>query len=92
MTLRRRTLWQFAGASGALSVLWPATLAAGPNNQAGAASGFNGDGLYLYPAWGRPRLYEVRRCGGYLEFRNPGASQLLWTQSPDLDPSLSGPL
>ena len=42
---------------------------------------FAGDGLYLYPSWGQPRLYEVRALADRLEFRNPGSGQLLWTQS-----------
>ncbi|MGV3593551.1 MAG: hypothetical protein ACO1PZ_17845 [Gammaproteobacteria bacterium] len=46
---------------------------------------FSGDGLYLYPAWGEPRLYAVHAAGAYLEFRNPGSGQLLWTQSAGFD-------
>lgn len=42
---------------------------------------FSADGLYLYPAWGEPRLYAVQASGGCLEFRNPGSGQLLWTQT-----------
>ena len=51
---------------------------------------FAGDGLYLYPAWGQPRLYEVRAAVGRLEFRSPGARGLLWTQSAELDATFAG--
>jgi hypothetical protein len=51
---------------------------------------FSGAGLYLYPAWGQPRLYEVRASANRLEFRNPGSGQLLWTQSADFDSAFAG--
>ncbi len=51
---------------------------------------FAGAGLYLYPAWGQPRLYEVRATGDRLEFRNPGSGVLLWTQSASFDSSFAG--
>lgn len=51
---------------------------------------FEGDGLYLYPAWGQPRLYGVNVSGGRLEFRNPGSGQLLWTQTAALDACFAG--
>lgn len=51
---------------------------------------FAGAGLYLYPAWGQPRLYEVRAAANRLEFRNPGSGQLLWTQSANLDSTFAG--
>jgi hypothetical protein len=53
-------------------------------------SHFAGAGLYLYPAWGQPRLYEVRSTVNRLEFRNPGSGQLLWTQSASLDSAFAG--
>lgn len=55
-----------------------------------AVNAFAGDGLYLYPAWGQPRLYEVRAAAQQLEFRNPGTGDLLWTQSAELDSSFAG--
>lgn len=55
-----------------------------------AVNAFAGDGLYLYPAWGQPRLYEVRAAAQQLEFRNPGTGQLLWTQSAAVDASFAG--
>ena len=47
-------------------------------------SGFAGDGLYIYPDWGNPVVYEVT-CGnnGYLEFRYPGKQNLLWRMRQD---------
>jgi hypothetical protein len=51
---------------------------------------FAGAGLYLYPAWGQPRLYEVRAAESRLEFRNPGSGQLVWTQSANLDSAFAG--
>jgi hypothetical protein len=51
---------------------------------------FAGTGLYLYPAWGQPRLYEVQATAGRLEFRNPGSGVLLWTQSASLDSTFAG--
>lgn len=50
---------------------------------------FSGDGLYLYPAWGEPRLYAVHAAGAHLEFRNPGSGQLLWTQSAGFEGSFA---
>jgi hypothetical protein len=48
-----------------------------------AVAGWQGDGLYLYPAWGSPRPYFVR--GGRLaaseaalEFCDPASGQVLW--------------
>jgi hypothetical protein len=51
---------------------------------------FTGPGLYLYPAWGQPRLYDVQATGDRLHFRNPGSGQLLWTQSANLDSAFAG--
>jgi hypothetical protein len=46
---------------------------------------FDGEGLYLYPAWGQPRPYLVRSAGPdaacLLEFCNPGTGQVLWTDT-----------
>jgi hypothetical protein len=55
-----------------------------------AIDSFTGDGLYLYPAWGQPRLYSVQATGGLLEFRNPGSGQLLWRQSAGFDARFAG--
>lgn len=55
-----------------------------------ALDAFDGDGLYLYPTWGEPRLYAVRATGGLLEFRNPGSGQLLWTQSAGFEARFAG--
>lgn len=51
---------------------------------------FAGPGLYLYPAWGQPRLYHVRARADLLEFSNPGSGQRLWTQSAQLAPAFAG--
>ncbi|MEY4641619.1 MAG: hypothetical protein RLZZ227_1613 [Pseudomonadota bacterium] len=51
---------------------------------------FTTAGIYLYPAWGRPRPYEVRPRGNMLEFRNPASGLLLWTQSAQLDSVFAG--
>lgn len=51
---------------------------------------FAGAGLYLYPAWGQPRVYAIQAAAGGLEFRNPGSGQLLWTQSASLDSAFAG--
>ncbi len=53
---------------------------------------FAGAGLYLYPSWGQPRLYEVQAAGNRLEFRNPGSGLLLWTQSAGLEATFAGRL
>ena len=42
---------------------------------------FNGNGLYLYPDWGKPRAYQVSQSGSQLQFSFPGQKQVLWTQS-----------
>lgn len=56
-----------------------------------SVNGFAGAGLYLYPAWGQPRLYQVQAvAGNRLEFRNPGSGKLLWTQSASLDSAFAG--
>jgi hypothetical protein len=55
-----------------------------------AITQFEEPGLYLYPAWGQPRLYDVQGSTGRLEFRNPGTGQLLWTQSSSLDSAFAG--
>ncbi|MDY6984102.1 MAG: hypothetical protein SV422_13540 [Pseudomonadota bacterium] len=59
-----------------------------------SVTAFDGDGLYLYPAWGEPRLYAVQASSssssGRLEFRNPGSGQLLWTQTAALDAHFAG--
>lgn len=45
---------------------------------------FQGDGLYLYPAWGRPRPYQVHgEPDGTLVFSNPASGELLWKQRLD---------
>lgn len=52
-----------------------------------AFNSFQGEGIYLYPAWGQPRAYLVRASAarpGQLEFRNPGSGALLWIQSQSL--------
>lgn len=51
---------------------------------------FAGAGLYLYPAWGEPRLYDIRAAGQHLEFRNPGTGRLLWTQSAQFASDFAG--
>jgi len=35
---------------------------------------FEHDGLYLYPDWGKPVVYDVRRSGEQLAFYYPGAA------------------
>jgi len=46
---------------------------------------FTGDDLYLYPAWGQPRPYQVKMESGkgtnYLGFYHPATRQLLWKQT-----------
>ena len=51
-------------------------------------TGFSGEGLYLFPAWGQPRVYLVTLTPGVskqepaaLEFRNPASGDLQWTQT-----------
>jgi hypothetical protein len=110
MTINRRRLLQYTGASCALAALPAITGAAttlrryqvqdavaAPRFATGvvlvadtAVDRFAGPGLYLYPAWGQPRLYQVRARGDRLEFSNPGSGQLLWTQSAQLDPAVAG--
>lgn len=51
---------------------------------------FVGAGLYLYPAWGQPRLYDIQATADRLEFRNPGSGMLLWNQSASLDSTFAG--
>ncbi|MGA0804914.1 MAG: hypothetical protein ACO3PV_00140 [Pseudohongiellaceae bacterium] len=52
-----------------------------------ATTAFAGDGLYLYPAWGEPQPYLVRRVaapgGGstWQEFCNPATRRVLWTDA-----------
>ena len=110
MTINRRRLLQYTGASCALAAL-PAMSNAStalrafevqdgvalPRFKTGdrvvadtAITGFAGSGLYLYPAWGQPRLYAVQASAGRLEFRNPGSGQLLWTQSASLASAFAG--
>ena len=36
---------------------------------------FKHDGLYLYPDWGKPVVYDVRSYGEQLAFFYPGASE-----------------
>jgi hypothetical protein len=55
-----------------------------------AITRFGAPGLYLYPAWGQPRLYAINARADRLEFRNPGSLQLLWTQSRALAPDFAG--
>lgn len=110
MSIDRRRVLQYAGASCALAALpslaetnasWRAYEVMDdlglPHFRAGerlvadtAVSQFTGTGLYLYPAWGAPRLYAVRASGKGLEFRNPGSGQLLWTQSAHLAAVFAG--
>lgn len=51
------------------------------------APDFDGDGLYLYPAWGEPRPYFVRAVAAapgrpaQHEFCNPATGRVLWTDS-----------
>lgn len=44
-------------------------------------SSFAGDGYYLYPDWGRPVVYEVKRRGDRLDFHYPGGGKPLWHMS-----------
>lgn len=47
-----------------------------------AQTGFAGEGLYLYPDWGTPRVYQVREASaGRLVFSRPGCGSVLWTQT-----------
>lgn len=39
---------------------------------------FSGDGFYLYPDWGSPVVYEVKRQGSILSFYFPGHDKSLW--------------
>lgn len=56
-----------------------------------ACNGFDGAGLYLYPAWGKPRPYLVTdKPGGMLAFSNPGTGKLLWVQSHAMDHVFAG--
>ena len=78
--LSRRTLINAAAvvvgawsAPGALSLARAATSMA-----------YDGAGIYLYPGWGEPRPYLVLPALGRaqtVEFRDPVAKTLLWTQS-----------
>lgn len=48
---------------------------------------FSGDGFYLYPDWGKPIVYEVRKRNDQLAFYYPGMSmgqQPLWSVSRQL--------
>lgn len=40
-----------------------------------SANTFEHDGLYLYPDWGKPVVYDVRRCAEQLAFYYPGAPE-----------------
>jgi len=45
---------------------------------------FVGDGFYLYPDWGKPIVYEVRKINGQLAFYYPGMApgqKPLWSAS-----------
>jgi len=45
---------------------------------------FEGAGLYMYPAWGRPRPYQIDvEPDGTLIFSNPGQREVLWRQRLD---------
>jgi hypothetical protein len=55
-----------------------------------SVSRFAGAGLYLYPSWGQPRLYEVQGTADWLEFRNPASGALLWTQSASFNSDFAG--
>jgi hypothetical protein len=45
-----------------------------------AQMAFSGEGLYLYPDWGRPRAYRVRETvPGRLGFFDPARPALLWS-------------
>lgn len=39
---------------------------------------WDGDGYYLYPDWGQPVVYQVRRQGNKLAFHYPGNDTPLW--------------
>lgn len=52
---------------------------------------FTGEGLYLYPAWGQPQVYAVKRnTAGDLEFRCPGEQRLAWTAAAALSQAFAG--
>lgn len=42
---------------------------------------FDGNGFYLYPDWGQPLVYEVRKKGNRLAFHYPGLDKVLWQSS-----------
>lgn len=42
---------------------------------------FLGDGFYLYPDWGQPIVYEVKKRGNSLSFHYPGLERELWQVS-----------
>lgn len=43
---------------------------------------FAGDGIYLYPAWGRPRPYRVQEVApGKLIFSDPASGRECWCQT-----------
>lgn len=48
---------------------------------------FTGDGLYIYPDWGNPVIYEVRlNSENTMEFYYPGKQKILWkinSNNPD---------
>lgn len=47
-----------------------------------SVTSFAGDGIYLYPAWGRPRPYLVREVGqGSLVFSDPASGREFWCQT-----------
>ena len=81
MTVTRRAILQAASGGVALASLAPVTVGASSPAQPGE---FAGAGLYLYPAWGEPRVYLVTPTGpgqSVLEFRDPATTRLCWTQS-----------
>lgn len=46
-----------------------------------AINEFDGNGFYLYPDWGQPLVYEVRKKGNRLTFHYPGVNKVLWQLS-----------
>jgi hypothetical protein len=42
---------------------------------------FDGNGFYLYPDWGQPLVYEVRKKDNSLTFHYPGLDKVLWQLS-----------
>jgi hypothetical protein len=53
-----------------------------------AVTRYQGEGMYLYPAWGKPRAYQLDMLGERLMFSVPGQSQVMWQQDMTSDESL----